>query len=108
MRAWEIVNEHITPSKPITLRALHKIRQQEQRRIDAEKKRHAFMSIMYADDGQQDMALDRRELEQDRREMALDKREAELGLIQQQMEQSAETRDAIKRMAKHAIESENT
>jgi len=108
MRAWEIISEHITPSKPLTLKALHKIRHQEQHRIDADKERHAFMSIMYADDGQQDVTLDRRELEQDRREIALDKREAELDLIQQQMEQSAETRDAIKRMAKHAIESEKT
>jgi len=62
------------------------------------------MPAMYGLDDPSDIEAERRELELDRREVALDKREAELDIFQKQIEQSSEARDAIKKMAKRAID----
>ena len=109
MRAREFISEYITPSRPVTLRSLNQIKHQERKRdADFEWRTKVLMPAMYGLDDQPDFESERRELELDRREIALDKREAELDLLQQQLEQSAETRDAIRKMAKHAIEADGS
>lgn len=105
MRAREFITEYITPSEPITLRSLNKIKQQELRHQESEKNRHELMSIMYAVDDPQEIALDKREQDADRREIELVKREADLDLIQQEIEKSNKSRDIIKKMARYSIES---
>ncbi len=107
MRAWEIISEDITPTMPVTLKALNLINRQK-RKQDAkyEWRTKVLMPVMYGLDYPGDAESERRELELDRREIALDKREAELDLIQQKLAQSSEARDAIRKMAKHAIKSD--
>lgn len=106
MRAWEIISEHITPSRPVTLRALHKIKHQERKqKADLDWRTNVLFPVMYARDDSREMEFSKRELELDRREITLDKREAQLDLIQQQVEQSSEAREAIRKMAKRAIDS---
>ena len=83
MRAWEFMNENVgrlTPSKPMTLRALHKIKHEQRRREKSEARRLRLLPIMYGQDDPREIDLAKRELDQGRRELELDKREAELGL----------------------------
>ena len=103
MRAWEFIREEITPSKPVTIRALHNIKHEERRREKAEAERRALWPIIYGRDDARDIELAKRELDQDRREIALDKREAELDLLDQQLKQSEEYHDAVRKMAKSDI-----
>lgn len=109
MRAREFILEYVTPSKPVTLRSLNLLKRQK-RKYDAEYewRTKVLMPAMYGLDQPDDIESERRELDLDRREIALDKREAEIDLLQQQLEQSAEARDAIRKMAKHAIESDDS
>ncbi len=100
MRAREFISEYITPSKSVSLKSLNILNRQK-RKHDAEYewRTKVLMPVMYGLDYPGDAELDRREI-------ALNKREAELDLIQQKLEQSSEARNAIKKMAKHAIESD--
>ncbi len=107
MRAREFISEYITPSKSVSLKSLNILNRQK-RKHDAEYewRTKVLMPVMYGLDYPGDAESERRELELDRREIALDKREAELDLIQQKLAQSSEARDAIRKMAKHAIKSD--
>jgi hypothetical protein len=108
MRAREFILEYISPSKPVTLRSLNLLNRQKRKHdADYDWRTKVLMPAMYGLNHPDDIDSERRELELDRREIALDKREAELDLIQQQIEQSSEARDAIRKMAKHAIESDD-
>jgi hypothetical protein len=108
MRAREFISEYITPSTPVTLRSLNLLNRQK-RKHDAEYewRTKVLMPAMYGHDHPDDIKSERRALVLDHREIALDKREAELELIQQRLEQSTGVRDAIRKMAKHAIESDD-
>jgi len=48
MRAWELTENNNPPSKPITLRALHKMKTKMISDAQIEQERHAFMPCMYA------------------------------------------------------------
>jgi hypothetical protein len=106
MRAWEILTEHddrYPPSKPLTLRALHKIKHEQRQREKNEARRRRLLPIMYGQDDQREIEIAKRDLDNDRREIALDKREAELDLLNQQIQQSEKSHDHIKNMAKRWI-----
>ncbi|MBC8270003.1 MAG: hypothetical protein H8E36_14760 [Rhodospirillaceae bacterium] len=80
MRAWEFLNEdREPPSKPITIRAIHKMKLAAKRHQASEEKRHALMAIMYADPASEqvnnDLERQRLELEQLRTEIAATKAE---------------------------------
>lgn len=80
MRAYEFLNENREPpSKPITIRALHKMKLDQQRHLAAEQERHALMAVMYSDPAsnqeQIDLERQRLELEQLRAEIAKTKAE---------------------------------
>ena len=49
MRAYEFLENREPPSKPITLRGLHKMKLEQKRHQAAEKERHAIMQVMYSD-----------------------------------------------------------
>jgi hypothetical protein len=78
MRAYEFINEtREPPSKPITLRALHKMKLEQKRHQASEDKRHALMQVMYSDTESEqernDIERQRLELEQLRAEIAATK-----------------------------------
>jgi hypothetical protein len=49
MRAWEILENRNPPSKPITIRALHKMKLEAQAKKKAEQERFALFPLMYGD-----------------------------------------------------------
>ena len=75
MRAWEILTEHEArnpPSKPVTLRALHKIKHEQRHRDESEARRRLLLPIIYGLDDPRDMEIHKREMGLDRREIAMD------------------------------------
>ena len=68
MRAWEILDEQVLPpSKPISLRLLHKLKLEAKHKAQQEQERFALFPLMY---GNADIRRERRELERLELEMA--------------------------------------
>jgi hypothetical protein len=65
MRAWELTENSDPPSKPITIRALHKLKIEAKAKAQHDQERMAFMPIMYgdADRRREQLELERLELE---------------------------------------------
>lgn len=65
MRAWEFTENLNPPSKPITLRALHKLKIEAKSKAQGDQERMALMPIMYGDAGRrsEQLELERLELE---------------------------------------------
>ncbi len=104
MRAYEFIREEIIPSKPVTLRSLHKIKHAERRQAQVDAERRILMPIMYGIDDPGDDELAQRSLELDRREIDLLKREAELDILDQHLRQSEKYHDVVRKMARHWID----
>ncbi len=49
MRAYEFLENREPPSKPITLRGLHKMKLEQKRHETADEERHNLMRIMYTE-----------------------------------------------------------
>lgn len=68
MRAWEILDEQaLPPTKPISIRLLHKLKLEAKDKARQEQERFAIFSLMY---GNADMQRERLELERLELEMA--------------------------------------
>ena len=65
MRAWELNENNDPPTKPITLRALHKLKIEAKAEAKSEQERLAFMLVMYGDSDRrrEQLELERLELE---------------------------------------------
>ena len=100
MRSREFIQKHITSTMPLTLKNINQLKHEERRRVESENDRLALMQVMYAVDDTHQFDNDKREIELDRREFALEKREAELNLIQHQLEQSSDAREAYSKNGK--------
>ena len=100
MRAWEILENRVTPSRPITVRHLHKLKKEEHRRLAVDQERKALIPIMYGSTKwhQEQLELERTELElaQMRAEVAGTKAETK-----------SKTKEAISDMARSGIKAEN-
>ncbi len=80
MRAYEFLLENREPPpKPITLRALHKLKLEQKRHQESEQERRILMQVMYSDpvseQEQIDLERQRLELEQLRTEITATKAE---------------------------------
>lgn len=82
MRAMEFIQEDVTPSKPVTLRSLHKIKHEQRHQRDIEAERRLLMQIMYGIDNTH---------------------EAELDLLDQRRRQSEKNQNVVRKMAKSGI-----
>ena len=65
MRAYEFLENREPPSKPITLRGLHKMKLEQKRHQAAEIERHNLMRIMYSQQPseQEQIDLEKQQLE---------------------------------------------
>ncbi len=104
MRAYEFIQETVTPTKTVPLRSLHKIKHAQRRQEQADAERRILMPIMYGIDDPQDDELAQQSFEMERREIDLLKREAELDILDQHLRQSEKYHDVVQKMARHWID----
>lgn len=102
MRAWEILTEHEDnnpPSKPVTLRTLHKMKLEMRAREKSERDRLELLPLIY---GNPERRRERIELE--RLELELAQTRAEIAATE--AETKAKSRDRISDMARSGIKAE--
>jgi hypothetical protein len=102
MRAWEILTEHEDnnpPSKPVTLRSLHKLKYEMKAREKSEREQLELLPLMYGNPERR-----RERLELDRLELENSKTRAEIAATE--AETAAKSRDRISDMAKSGIKAE--
>ncbi len=100
MRAYEILENRNPPSKPITLRALHKLKRQSKLRSTAQQQHKALYPIMYSN-----TQWRREQLEIERMELELSQLRAEIAATE--AETKAKNTDAISDMARSGIKAQN-
>ncbi len=98
MRAWEFLSEHEIPLKPVTLRALHKMKLEVHAKEKAEQERFALFPLMYGNTDHR-----REQLELDRMELELEQLRQEL-----KSETKSSTYKTIGKMAKFGIDTKET
>ena len=100
MRAWEFLENRDPPSRPLTICHLHKLKNEENRRLAADQERKALIPIMYGSTKwhQEQLELERTELElaQMRAEIAATKAETR-----------SKARDRISELARSGIKAES-
>ena len=96
MRAWEILENYDPPSKPLTLRALHKMKHEGKAREESENRRLELMPKMYGNPARRReiLELERLELELAQMRAEITATEAEVGL---------KSREAVSDMARSGI-----
>ncbi len=100
MRAYEILENYDPPSKPVTLRALHKLKHQSKLRSAAQQQHKALYPIMYSN-----TQWRREQLELERMELELSQLRAEIAAME--AETKAKNTDAISDMARSGIKAQN-
>ncbi len=100
MRAYEILENRDPPSKPITLRALHKLTHQSKLRSAAQQKHKALYPIMYSN-----TQWRRERLEIERLELEMIQLKAEIAATE--ADTAAKSREAVSNMARSGIKAEN-
>ena len=102
MRAWEILTEHEDnnpPSKPVTLRSLHKLKHEGRAREESENRRLELIPKMYGNPARR-----REMLELERLELELMQMRAEIAAAE--AETKGKSRDRVSDMAKSGIKAE--
>ncbi len=96
MRAYEILENYDPPSKPITLRAVHKLKHETRAREESENRRLELMPKMYGNPARRRecLELERLELELAQMKAEIAATEAEVGL---------KSREAVSDMARSGI-----
>ena len=96
MRAYEILENRNPPSKPLTLRALHKLKHDTRAREESENRRLEFLPKMYGNPTRRRemLELERLELEMSQLRAEIAATEAEVGL---------KSRKAVSDMARSGI-----
>lgn len=100
MRAWEILENYNPPSRPITMRHLHTLKNEEKRRLAAEEQRRAIVPIMY-----NNSQWEREMLELERMRLELRQMTAEIAATE--AETATKSHDKISGMALSGIKAEN-
>ncbi len=100
MRAYEILENRDPPSKPITIRSLHKLKHESKLRSAAQQQHKALYPIMYSN-----TQWRREQLELERMELELSQLRAEIAATQ--AETKAKNTDAISVMARSGIKAQN-
>ncbi len=100
MRAYEILENYDPPSKPVTLRALHKLKHQSKLRSAAQQQHKALYPIMYSN-----TQWRRERLELERMELELAQMRAEIAATE--AETKAKNTDAISDMARSGIKAQD-
>ncbi len=100
MRAYEILENYDPPSKPLTLRALHKLKHQSKLRSAAQQQHKALYPIMYSN-----TRWRREQLEIERMELELSQLRADIAATE--AETNAKNPDAISDMAHSGIKAQN-
>ncbi len=96
MRAYEILENRNPPSHPLTLRALHKLKNEEKARKESERERLALLPKMYGNPARR-----REELELERLELELAQMRAEIAATVAEIE--LKSREAVSDMARSGI-----
>ena len=101
MRAWEILIENYDPpSKPLTLRALHKLKNEEKAREESERDRLELLPLIYGNPERR-----REKLELERLELELRQMRAEIAATVAEV--GLKSRDRISDMARLGIKAAN-
>ncbi len=98
MRAWELKEHSDPPTKPITIRALHKLKIEAKAKAQQDQERMAFMPIMYADSDRR-----REQLELERLELEMAQLRADINATN--AETAAKSAISLHRNAKSGIKS---
>jgi hypothetical protein len=96
MRAYEILENLDPPSKPVTLRSLHKLKHEMKAREESKNRRLELVAVMY---GNPEKHRERLELEQ--LELSLRQTRAEIAATE--AEAAAKSREAVSDMAKSGM-----
>ncbi len=96
MRAYEFLENRNPPSKPLTLRALHKLKHEGKAREESERERLELLPLIY---GNPERRRERIELE--RLELELEQMKAEIAATE--AETAGKSREAVSDMARSGI-----
>ena len=96
MRAYEILENRNPPLYPLTLRALHKLKNEEKVRKDSERERLALLPVIYGN-----LEWRREELELERLELELAQMRAEIAATEAEV--GLKSREAVSDMARSGI-----
>ncbi len=100
MRAYEILENYDPPSKPVTLRSLHKLKHETRAREESENRRRELMPKMYGNPARR-----RERLELERLELELAQLRAEIAATE--AEAGVKSRMVVSDMARSGIKAQN-